>query len=101
VFLFHTPPFETSLDRAATDDKTVDHVPLDLHVGSIAVRRFIEARQPLVTLHGHIHESARLTGSWRYRLGRTYAFSAAHDGPELALVSFDLTDLDSATRELL
>lgn len=101
VLLFHTPPHETKLDRVATDGKMVDHVPLDLHVGSIAVRRFIEARQPLVTLHGHIHESARLTGSWRDRIGRTHAFSAAHDGPELALVSFDLTDLDSATRELL
>jgi Icc-related predicted phosphoesterase len=101
VFLFHTPPYETHLDRAATDGKAVDHVPLDLHVGSIAVRRFIETRQPLVTLHGHIHESARLTGSWRDRIGRTHLFSAAHDGPELALISFDLTDLDSATRELL
>ena len=101
VFLFHTPPYETHLDRAATDGKFVDHVPLDLHVGSIAVRRFIEARQPLATLHGHIHESARLTGSWRDRLGRTHAFSAAHDGSELALVSFDLNDPASATRELL
>jgi Icc-related predicted phosphoesterase len=101
VFLFHTPPHETHLDRVATDGKTVDHVPLDLNVGSIAVRRFIETRQPLVTLHGHIHESTRLTGSWRDRLGRTHAFSAAHDGPELALVNFDLTDLGSATRELL
>ncbi|UCG51817.1 MAG: metallophosphoesterase [Candidatus Latescibacterota bacterium] len=101
VFLFHTPPHETQLDRVATDGKVVDHVPLDLHVGSVAVRRFVETRQPVVTLHGHIHESARLTGSWRDRLGRTHAFSAAHDGPELALVSFDLTDLESATRELL
>ena len=66
-----------------------------------SVRRFVETRQPLVTLHGHIHESARLTGSWRDLLGRTHAFSAAHDGPELALVSFDLEDMDSATRELL
>ena len=60
VFLFHTPPHETKLDRAALDGKMVDHVPLDLHVGSIAVRRFIEARHPLLTLHGHIHESPRL-----------------------------------------
>jgi Icc-related predicted phosphoesterase len=69
-------------------------------VGSIAVKRFIEARQPLLTLHGHVHESARLTGSWRDRIGRTHMFSAAHDGPELALVRFDLDDLDSAERQL-
>jgi Icc-related predicted phosphoesterase len=101
LFLFHTPPHETNLDRAANDGKTIDHVPLDLHVGSIAVRRFIEKRQPLVTLHGHIHESARLTGSWKDRIGRTYLFGAAHDGEELSLVRFDLDDLDSATRELI
>jgi hypothetical protein len=101
IMLFHTPPYRSSLDRAALDGQTVDHVPLDVHVGSIAVQRFIEERQPLLTLHGHIHESPRLTGSWRYRVGRTHAFTAAHDGPELALVRFDLHDLDGATRELL
>lgn len=101
VFLFHTPPYQTNLDRVASDGKMVDHVPLDVNVGSIAVKRFIESRQPLLTLHGHIHESARLTGSWRDRIGRTNLFSAAHDGPELCLVRFDLEDLDGATRELI
>lgn len=101
VFLFHTPPHDTALDRAALDGVRVDHVQVDLHVGSIAVRRFIETRQPLLTLHGHIHESARLTGSWRTTIGRTIAISAAHDGPELALVRFDLEDPRGASRELL
>ena len=101
VMLFHAPPHETNLDRAGLDGMTVEHVPLDVHVGSIAIRRFIEERQPLVTLHGHVHESARLTGSWRDRIGRTHLFSAAHDGPELALVRFDLEDPASATRELI
>jgi len=101
VFLFHTPPFETLLDRAALDGRVVDHVPLDLHVGSVAVRRFIEARHPFLTLHGHIHESPRLTGSWQDTIGPTHLFSAAHDGPELALVRFDLEDLQEASRALI
>ena len=101
IFLFHAPPYQTKLDRAALDGKMVDNVPMDVHVGSIAIRRFIEARQPLLTLHGHVHESSRLTGSWRDRIGRTHAFSAAYDGPELALVRFDPEDLDSATRQLI
>ncbi len=101
VCLFHSPPYGTDLDRAALDGKSVDHVPLDVHVGSIAIQRFIEDRQPLLTLHGHIHEAPRLTGRWRQKIGRTHAFTAAHDGPELALVRFDLDDLDGATRELL
>jgi Icc-related predicted phosphoesterase len=101
IVLFHSPPYKTALDRAALDGQMVDHVPLDVHVGSIAIQRFIEDRQPLLTLHGHIHESTRLTGAWREQIGRTWAFSAAHDGPELALVRFELDDLESATRELI
>jgi uncharacterized protein len=101
VFLFHTPPYDTPLDRAALDGKTYEHVALDVHVGSIAVRRFIEERQPLLTLHGHIHESTRLTGEWKTRLGRTVCINGAHDGPELALVRFDLESPWDATRELL
>ena len=94
-------PTRRALDRAALDGRTVDHAPLDVHVGSIAIRRFIEARQPLVTLHGHVHESARLTGAVADRIGRTVCLSAAHDGPELALVRFDLERPEAATRELL
>jgi Icc-related predicted phosphoesterase len=101
IFLFHTPPYDTGLDRAALDGKKVDHVQLDVHIGSIAVRRFIESRQPLLTLHGHVHESARITGVWKERIGETLAISAAHDGPGLALVRFDLNDLEQSTRELL
>jgi Icc-related predicted phosphoesterase len=101
VFLFHSPPYQTALDRAALDGKSVDGVPLDPHVGSIAIRRFIEDRQPLITLHGHVHESARLTGKWSDRIGRTRLFSAAHSGPELALVDFDLENPSAAKRRLI
>jgi Icc-related predicted phosphoesterase len=101
IFLFHTPPYHSGLDRAALDGKRVRHVELDVHLGSIAVRRFIESQQPMLTLHGHIHESARITGRWKERIGKTLSISAAHDGPELALVRFDLDDLETATRELL
>jgi Icc-related predicted phosphoesterase len=101
VLMFHSPPYATPLDRAALDGKMIDHAPLDVHVGSIAIQRLIEDRQPLLTLHGHIHEAPRLTGTWRTMIGRTHCFTAAHDGPELALIRFDLDDLDAATRELL
>jgi Icc-related predicted phosphoesterase len=101
VFLFHTPPYQTGLDRAALDGRKIDGVPMDVHVGSIAVKRLIESRQPLLTLHGHVHESARLTGKWKDRIGRTHMFTAAHEGAELALVRFDLDDPGKAQRELL
>ncbi len=101
IFIFHSPPYKTNLDRAALDGKMIDYVPMDVHVGSIAVKRFVKSRQPLVTLHGHIHESAGITGSWRDKIGRTHMFSAAHDGPELALVRFELENLEAASRELI
>ena len=101
IMLCHSPPYDTRLDRAALDGKQIDHVPLDVHVGSIALRRLIETRQPLLTLHGHVHESARLSGAWQDVIGRTRIFTAAHDGPELALVRFDPDNPSAATRELL
>lgn len=101
ILLFHCPPHGTRLDRADLEGKFVDHAPLDPHVGSIAIRRLIESKQPLLSLHGHVHESTRLTGAWREELGRTTAFNGAHHGPELALIRFDTDDLGAATRELL
>ena len=79
----------------------MEHVPLDVHVGSIAIQQFIQERQPLVSLHGHVHESVRLTGFWQEKIGRTPAFSAAHDGPELAIVCFDPAKPENAIRRLL
>jgi Icc-related predicted phosphoesterase len=101
IFLFHSPPYDSYLDRAELDGKKVDHAPLDVHVGSIAIQRFIEKKQPMLTLHGHVHESAKITGHWKQKFGRTYSFSAAHDGPELALIRFDTSDLENASREII
>ena len=101
VFLFHAPPYRSPFDCAPLDGQMIDHAPLDVHVGSVAVARFIEQRQPHITLHGHVHESVRLTGQWHSVTGRTHSFCAAHDGPELAIVAFSLSSPDNATRELL
>ncbi len=101
ILLFHAPPYDTQLDRAALDGKLVDHVPLDVHVGSIAIREFIKTHQPLITLHGHVHESEQLTGNWKDKIGRTWSYSAAHNGRELALVRFDPESPSTASRELV
>ncbi len=101
VFLFHSPPFQTLLDHASTQNGSAELNPYSINVGSKAIREFIDQRQPYITMHGHIHESARITGAWKQSLARTYCFSAAHDGPELALIRFDLHDPLSATRRLI
>jgi len=98
VWLFHAPPYDTGLDRAALDGKMFDHAPLDVHVGSIAIRRFIEQYQPLVTLHGHIHESFSITGVWKECIGKTVCLSAAGMGRKLALVKFNTENPNAAER---
>ncbi len=89
IILSHCPPYGGHLDRADLDGQTVDHAPLDVHIGSIALQKFIAERQPLVTLHGHVHESRRLTGNWRQNFGRTVSCNAAAESGELALVRFN------------
>jgi len=100
LLLSHCPPYRTHLDQADLAGQKVDDVPLDVHIGSLALRRLVEARQPRIGLHGHVHEAARLTGTWRDAVGDTTLLGAAHEGPELAVVLFDPEDLGSARRVL-
>ncbi len=101
IYLFHSPPYNSSLDRAGLDGKKVDYAPVDVHVGSIAIKRFIEKYEPLLTLHGHIHETVSLTGEWREKKKETFSFSACHDGSELAIIKFDTNNLENASRRLI
>ncbi len=101
IFLFHSPPYKTLLDRGDLEGKFIDHAPLDVNLGSIAIRDFIIKYQPALTMHGHIHESTRLTGSWNDILGRTWCYNGSHDGPELSIITFNPAEPGSATRELI
>lgn len=71
IFVLHSPPYRSTLDDApqvrndltvVTEGGQVVMTP----VGSTAVRRVIEEFQPLLALHGHIHESRGAV-----RIGRT------------------------------
>jgi len=101
IFLFHSPPYDTALDRADLDDKEVDHAPVDVHVGSIAIKRFIEEKQPLLTLHGHVHETVKLTGTWEEKIGDTFSFTGAHEEEELVVVKFNTDRLEDSTRDTI
>jgi len=79
LFNIHVPPYNSRLDTAPmlSDDlsvKTSAGAQLTAPVGSTAVREAIEQVQPLVTLHGHIHESG---GS--VRIGRTLAINSGSE----------------------
>jgi uncharacterized protein len=75
VFNLHVPPIRTAIDRAPVLDDSLKPVVrggqvLMESVGSEAVRRVIERHQPMLSLHGHIHESRGAV-----RLGRTLAIN--------------------------
>jgi Icc-related predicted phosphoesterase len=71
VFNVHVPPYATGLDIAPLLDDTLKPLVVAGEVatgpvGSKAVRAAIEQYQPLVSLHGHVHESRGVA-----RIGRT------------------------------
>lgn len=101
IFIMHSPPHNTFLDRAGLDGIKVDGKQLDVHVGSEAIRNFVEKKQPLLTLHGHIHESTKRTGKWKQKIGETVCMNASHGGPELCLIKFNLDNLNGTERLLL
>lgn len=79
VFNIHVPPYDSRLDTAPLlgDDLAVQTsagAQLTAPVGSTAVRQSIEDVQPLLSLHGHIHESG---GS--VRMGRTLAINSGSE----------------------
>jgi Icc-related predicted phosphoesterase len=58
IFALHDPPRDTPLDEAQAIDKNLKATVGDtMHVGSLSVRNSIIKYQPLLGLHGHIHES--------------------------------------------
>ena len=79
VLNVHVPPYGTGLDEAPQLDATltvqtsVGQVKL-VPVGSTAVRESLERVQPLLGLHGHIHESHGFK-----QLGRAVAVNPGSD----------------------
>lgn len=75
IWNIHVPPIDTLLDQAPKLDGNLKPVFSSGHVlmasaGSIAVRRSIEEYQPLLGMHGHIHESKGVI-----KIGRTPCFN--------------------------
>lgn len=79
IFNIHVPPYDSSLDTAYEVDEDLSYVtkggrPHEIATGSPAVRQIIEETQPLLSLHGHIHESKGVT-----KIGRTVAINPGSD----------------------
>ena len=74
VFNFHCPPYASQLDEAPAVDENLNVKDAGrslIPVGSTAVRDVILKYQPLLSLHGHIHEAKGTA-----RLGKTLSINA-------------------------
>jgi Icc-related predicted phosphoesterase len=65
IYIMHSPPFGTKLD----------FIQGGKSAGSRSIKTFIEGNQPLLTLHGHIHESPEVSGAYFDRIGKTISIN--------------------------
>jgi Icc-related predicted phosphoesterase len=88
IFNFHCPPYDTTLDSAPLLDEKLQPKlsasgPVMAPAGSKSVRAEIERLQPLLGLHGHIHESKGY-----FPLGRTICVNPGSEYTEGILRGF-------------
>jgi Icc-related predicted phosphoesterase len=97
IFNFHDPPLDSSLDTCPMLDWDKDPPEPIIEAGqmvmkgagSISVRNAIETNQPMLGLHGHIHESQSVA-----RLGRTTCINPGSEYGEGILRGCLVTFLD-------
>ena len=75
IFNIHVPPIGTPIDEAPKIDENMKIVTsgggiVMIPAGSVATRKAIEKYQPLVGIHGHIHEAMGTV-----EIGRTVCFN--------------------------
>jgi len=91
VFVCHAPPSDTGLDLHDVGE----------HAGSKAVRAFLERTQPLVSLHGHLSESPRLSNKFAERIGNTLAVNPGQvQEGEDGTCSYVVFDIDDPIRSM-
>jgi len=81
IYVIHMPPARLGLDKCYNG----------MEVGSKAVYDFIKNNQPLLSIHGHVHESPQMTGKWSAKLGRTTCIQPG----QLDDFTYVTVDLDS------
>ncbi len=87
IFNFHVPPYGTMLDQAPKiSSDLVQSAGVMVSVGSKAVLEAIKKYQPLLGLHGHIHESRGVQ-----KIGRTVCVNPGSEYSEGILRGVILT----------
>ena len=86
IYVMHSPPFGAKLDVIYNER----------NVGSRAIYEFIEKYQPLLTLHGHIHESYKMTGEYFTRIGKTISINPGRSKNQIHVVIFDPENIEKS-----
>ncbi|MFQ6125793.1 MAG: metallophosphoesterase [Candidatus Heimdallarchaeota archaeon] len=92
IFNIHVPPYGSLIDDAPKLDESLKPQLLPggepelVPTGSTAVRSAIETHQPLLGLHGHIHEAKGFT-----KIGRTFVCNPGSEYSEGILKGFLFT----------
>ena len=91
IFVSHCPPYKTLGDQSKMDHYYYEGLKLDKHLGSTSIRNFIESTQPLISLHGHIHESTNISGKFHDHINETICLNGAFkventDATEILLI---------------
>ena len=97
IFNFHAPPYGSNLDNAPALNPDLTYVSGGQAlrpVGSTSVHESIERYQPLLSLHGHIHESKGAA-----RIGKTLALNPGSSYEEGILQSAVIT-IDDKKRKV-
>lgn len=100
IFNIHVPPYKTNLDQCPQLDAELRPVsaggnPVMTSAGSTAVRELIETYQPMLGLHGHIHE-----GRGKTRIGRTLCVNPGSNYSEGVLDGSVIRISDGQVREV-
>lgn len=90
ILVTHCPPADTRCD-VLYDGR---------HAGSKAIRQWIEWCQPMLTLHGHIHESPTMSGSFADRINSTWVVNPGSAQSTPHLVHIDLEDLNGMSHSV-
>jgi len=98
IFNVHVPPHGTVLDQCPKLDQNLQVVfemgnPVQMHAGSTTLYAAIEKHQPMLGLHGHIHE-----GRGNIRIGRTVCVNPGSVYPEGLLQGVLVTLEDGAVK---
>jgi len=85
IYVIHMPPAKVWLDVCSDRSQ----------VGSRAIYNFLKVRQPFLSLHGHIHESAKMSNIWRNKIEDTICIQPGQSERNDDYVIYVLIDLNT------